>query len=113
MIDPNPPKPTTHTVAAGETLGAIASQYEKTLEEVLALNKDITDPNLIQVGQVITIVDPTADIEYTVVEGDTVSGLAERFGRNWTEIAVANKLEDVNLILVGQKLTIPGKSFLR
>jgi len=38
----------------------------------------INNPDRIQVGDVINLTDPGVDFEYTVVEGDTVSELAER-----------------------------------
>jgi len=47
-----------HTVKSGESLGAIAKQHNVTVAEILAANPDITNPNLIRLGQVIQI--PTA-----------------------------------------------------
>jgi nucleoid-associated protein YgaU len=51
------PEPTTvtHTIAPGDTLFGIAVQYGVTVEQILAANPQITNPNLIQVGQVIVI----------------------------------------------------------
>jgi len=45
---------TTHTVQAGETLGLLAQQYGVTVEALVSRN-DIQDPNLIEVGQVLTV----------------------------------------------------------
>ena len=104
--------PATHTVVAGDTPGGIATQYGLTLDDLLRFNT-ISDPNLIQVGQVINLVGQPEDMVYTVVEGDTVSELAVRFGKRWVEIAAANKLEDMDLIYVGQQLTIPAQGFAR
>ena len=50
---------------------------------------------------------------YVVVKGDTVSEIAERFGKRWVDIAAVNKLEDVNRIHVGQKLVIPAQGVAR
>src|SRR4051794_14943206 len=44
-----------HTVESGESLGAIAKQHNMTVPEILAANPDITNPNLIRLGQVIQI----------------------------------------------------------
>lgn len=104
--------PTTHTVVSGDTLSGIAATYNRTLADLLRWNP-INDPDLIQVGQVINIADPGVDLEYTVVAGDTVSELAERFGKRWVDIAAVNKLDDINLILVGQKLIIPAQGVAR
>ena len=37
----------------------------------------------------------------------------ERFGRRWVDIQVVNKLQDVNLIYVGQELIIPAQGVAR
>lgn len=104
--------PTTHTVVSGDTLSGIAKTYNRTMADLLRWNA-ISDPNRIQVGQAINVADTGADLEYTAVEGDTVSELAERFGKRWIDIAAANRLEDVNLITVGQKLIIPAQGVAR
>ena len=44
----------THTVAAGETLGAIALEYDVTVEDLVLAN-DIEDPDFIGQGTVLTI----------------------------------------------------------
>ncbi len=45
-------------------------------------------------------------IVYTVAQGDVVSGIAIRFGVTNDQIKQWNNLKDVNVISVGQKLTI-------
>ena len=57
---------TTYTVVKGDTLSAIAKKYGITLQELLKANPQITNPNLIKVGQVINIpgkeeIDPAFD----------------------------------------------------
>ncbi|HSO27874.1 MAG TPA: LysM peptidoglycan-binding domain-containing protein, partial [Anaerolineales bacterium] len=47
-------EPDTHLVAAGETLNAIARQYGVSLATLIETNQ-IADPNLLEVGQVLTI----------------------------------------------------------
>jgi LysM repeat protein len=42
-----------YTVKAGDTLGAIAGRFGVTVDGIRRLNPAITDPNVIQVGQVI------------------------------------------------------------
>lgn len=49
--------------------------------------------------------------EYTVVAGDNLSRIAERFLGNWAryhEIVALNKIPDANKIFVGQKIKIPS-----
>ena len=49
------PTPTIHVVAEGDTLSKIAAQYGLTLEDLLAANEQITNPNRISVGDEIII----------------------------------------------------------
>ncbi|MDQ7029846.1 MAG: LysM peptidoglycan-binding domain-containing protein [Ardenticatenia bacterium] len=44
-----------HVVQPGETLIRIARQYETTVEAILELNPEITDPNFIREGQEIKV----------------------------------------------------------
>jgi LysM repeat protein len=52
---PTPGGPTTYTVQSGDTLSAIALQFNLTLDQLLALNPDITKDTPLNVGQVITV----------------------------------------------------------
>jgi LysM repeat protein len=51
---PTPIPPLVHQVREGETLIAIADEYDTAVEAILALNPDV-DPELIQVGQLLLI----------------------------------------------------------
>lgn len=46
------------------------------------------------------------DITYTVVRGDTLSGIGARYGVDYRKIAKDNNIANPNLIYVGQKLVI-------
>lgn len=49
---------------------------------------------------------------YVVVSGDTLSGIADKFGTTWQELARINNIENPNLIQVGQLLQVtagPGQ----
>lgn len=50
---------------------------------------------------------PGCPKHYTVVAGDTLSGIAARFGSTVDKIARANGISNPNLIYVGQRLIIP------
>jgi LysM repeat protein len=116
----------TYTVVAGDTLASIAARYGTTVAALVAANH-IGNPNLIFVGQVLTIggsrgaasgwgapatSTTTSDsgTTYTVVSGDTLASIAARYGTAVATIADANHLANPNLIYVGEKLTIPGAS---
>ncbi len=58
-----------------------------------------------------TVTKPALGKEYTVAEGDNLWDIAERAygsGYNYVDIASASKLEDMDNLAVGQKLTIPS-----
>lgn len=50
---------------------------------------------------------PTDFDTYTVVKGDTLSGIAERYNTTWQYLAEINHLENPNLIYPGQVLLVP------
>ena len=68
----------THTVKSGEYPGKIASQYDMTTDELLALN-GITDPRKLQVGKILKVsgssstanVDPPAQLVTTTTEASS------------------------------------------
>ena len=106
----------THVVVVGDTLSAIAEQYGSTIEAIMEAN-GITDASVIFVGQELTIPGATADpgaaatpeagsLVHVVVEGDTLSGIAEHYGTTVEAITEANSLTD-SVIWIGQELTIP------
>lgn len=50
---------------------------------------------------------PKQDIIYTVVKGDTLSGIAKRYGTTYQKLAAYNGIANPSLIRVGQKIKIP------
>lgn len=104
-----PAEPTTYTVKAGDTLFRIAAQFNTTVEAIARAN-NIVNPHLIFPGQVLTIPGGTGQPDaqfYTVQPGDTLTGIALRFGTTVQAIVMANNLPNPNFIFVGQVLRIP------
>ena len=100
--------PTTYTVKAGDTLSGIASKYGTTYQELARIN-NIANPNVIYPGQVIKINRGTVEKTYTVKSGDTLSGIASKYGTTWQKLYEKNKSvigNDPNLIKPGQVLKI-------
>lgn len=97
----------TYTVQPGDTLADIAAWYDVTTADLMAAN-GISDPNLIFVGQTLTIPGATATGYYTVQPGDTLADIAAKLGTSVQALASANNLSDVDTIYVGQVLNVPG-----
>lgn len=53
---------------------------------------------------------PDSDRAYVVAEGDTLGGIAVRYGTNWPALASHNNIANPNLIFAGQTICIPGQS---
>ena len=53
---------------------------------------------------------PSTDTVYTVVKGDTLSGIAKKYNTTYQKLAEYNGIKNPNLIYVGQKIKIPNGS---
>ena len=75
----------------------------------------IEDPNVIHVGQIIKLKGdaastPQGENTYTVQAGDTLSGIASKYGTTYQELAALNGIADPNVIYVGQVLKVTGSA---
>ena len=97
----------TYTVKAGDILFNIAKKYGVDFKK-LAADNGLSNPNLIYPGQILIIKDAKANepVEYTVKAGDTLSGIAAKYGVDYKQIAADNGISNPALIYPGQKLTI-------
>lgn len=102
----------THTVAAGETLSALALRFygDAGLYRLIATASGVADPDVISVGRKLILPDY---MRYTVVAGDTLSALATRFygdaALSWL-IADASGVAEAGAIGAGQQLVVPEVS---
>jgi N-acetylmuramoyl-L-alanine amidase len=110
--------PATYVVVAGDTVSDIAARFGLSTPAVLAMN-GLGWNSLIFPGQVLKLSDaptkvsaspapPTQDGYYEVVTGDTVSGIAARFGMTTQAVLDANGLGWRSIIYPGQQLRVPG-----
>lgn len=99
----------TYTVKSGDTLSAIARRYGTTVAAIVAEN-NISNPNLIYVGQVlrITIDEVPTTFEYTIKRGDTLSEIAARYGTTVARLVSLNNISNPDLIYAGETLRIPN-----
>lgn len=112
---PKTPTASTYTVKAGDTLSKIAAKFGTTYQELAKLN-GIANPNKIYPGQVIKLTGsaptaaPKAAGNYTVKAGDTLSGIAAKFGTTYQELAKINGIANPNKIYPGQVLKLTGSA---
>jgi peptidoglycan endopeptidase LytE len=94
-----------YTVQSGDTLRKIADKFGTTVDAILKVNPQITNANIIYVGQVITI--PAGVTKYVVQRGDTLRIIAARFGTTVENLMVLNpEIKDPNVIYVGQVIRV-------
>ena len=100
----------TYTVQPGDTLSGIAAKFGTTYQTLAAIN-GIGDPNRIWAGQVLKVTgQPTTQNTYYVQAGDTLSGIAAKFGTTVSALVSANRIANPNVIYVGQKILLGGQS---
>ena len=129
------PTPGRYLIVAGDTISAIADRHGVSATSILSAN-GLSWSSIIYPGQTLAIpglytdgtietappvsVEPVVDApadpapvapsagSYTVVAGDTLSGIAARHGVDIQALLSANGLSLDSLIFTGDSLTIPG-----
>lgn len=124
-----------YTVKKGDTLYSISRKYQITVQELRAAN-NFSEGDILKEGAKLVI--PSADIqnaaalsstaqnqteknvspsssknvkEYEVQKGDTLYGIARKFGISLSELLSMNNLDSGETIKVGQKLKIRKGNF--
>ncbi|MBH0128873.1 LysM peptidoglycan-binding domain-containing protein [Salinibacterium sp. NK8237] len=113
------PAPASYRVAEGDTISDIATRYGLSTASVLALN-GLSWSSTIFPGQELTLTKDvvssvpsvthvkTTNGQYAIVAGDTLSGIANKFGVSTISLMSANGLGWSSIIYPGQSLLIPG-----
>ncbi|OIK95934.1 peptidoglycan-binding protein [Oenococcus oeni] len=112
-----------YTVASGDTLTSIAKAYGTTVSAIATAN-NISNPDYIYVGEVLTIGSSTSTStstptsstsssstsssskSYTVASGDTLTSIAKAYGVSISTLAKLNNISNTNLIYAGTTLKI-------
>lgn len=125
----------THRVQENDTLFGLGQRYGVSWQAIAQLN-GLTANSILQVGSTLGLPGgstapgaagpdsaapdsaapdapaanqpATASRTYTVVSGDTLLGIALRFGLTWESLAAANGLSGRSVLQIGDQLVIPG-----
>lgn len=135
-MPPPTPGPYAYTVQSGDTLNAIALRFGADPIEIIEFN-NLLSPDSLTVGMEIIIPNyqpPSAAVDagdagagegdtevaapalgdgqviHTVQAGQGLFEIADIYGVSPNDIALANNMNDTNLLRVGQQLIIPGVS---
>ena len=109
-------------VQPGDTLTSISRAHGVSIEQLASLNR-LTDPNWIFAGQRLVVrqgspapaggapANPAVTTAtHTVSSGETLSGIAVRYGTTVQALVTANDLADPRFIVAGQVLTLAPTS---
>lgn len=113
VVGNDPAQETTSTVATTTTMvivpgaGSAVHGPNEAGVRVISDGPIVAPPPSPEAGD-ISAVDPAASQTYEVESGDTLSGIAEKLGIPVDAIAQANNITDVDDIMPGQELIIPG-----
>lgn len=104
---------TEYRVVKGDNLWNLAIAFNTSVDNIASAN-NITNKDLIQVGQVLTIPTNTGSstnyLYYYVQSGDTLSEIAKKYNLTTDQLAQWNDISDINLIQPGQLLKVSATS---
>lgn len=94
-----------YVVREGDSLSQIAKMFDVSTNTIIWAN-DIKSGSFITPGQTLVIL-PITGVRHTVVKGETVKGITEKYGGNYEEILKYNDLTTESIISVGDIIIIP------
>jgi LysM repeat protein len=104
-VTPPPTGGQIYIVQKGDTMKKIAGYLGISLDALVKANPQVTNINLIYVGQQLTV--PTGVSVYVVVKGDTLRKIADRYGTTVSALLKLNPtITNANLIYVGQVIKL-------
>jgi membrane-bound lytic murein transglycosylase D len=108
-----------HRVRSGDTVSEIATRYRVSVSSLVQLN-GLRSRNFIRTGQMLRLPGSEGTLPmtlaqlngeqpgetYVVRQGDSIDGISRRFGIAEDQLLARNRIDDKNLIYVGQELRL-------
>lgn len=117
ISQPENAEPIVYKVKAGDNLWNISRKYGVSVEVIISVN-NLRDKNLLSLGQKLEIPaigggvsnsnqkqEPTI-VTYTVVKGDTLWSISQRYDVKMISIISVNNLKEISRLSIGQKLKL-------
>jgi len=119
VSQPEKAQPFVYTVKADDNLWNISRKYGVSVEVIIDVN-NLRDKDLLSLGQKLEIPaiggggvsnskqkqEPTI-VTYTVVKGDTLWSISQRYDVKMNTIISTNNLKEISRLSIGQKLKLP------
>ncbi len=106
-----------YTIERGDTLSDIAARYGTTVGKLVTVNRLPGNGNLIYAGSTLKVPGAKGSAgtgggsrSHLVARGDTLSGIALRYGVSQSALARRNDIPASNIVMLGATLRIPGGS---
>jgi LysM repeat protein len=107
-IPPSPTPTATATTAAAPVAPVVVAEVEPAATAEQAVVPAPADPPAAEPDETAAPLESAAPANvHTVAAGDTLYGIARRYGVEWTQVAEANGLATPNQVYPGQMLKIP------
>jgi LysM repeat protein len=105
VYQPAPVSAGTYVVAWGDTLRKIADRMNINVNDLIAVNPQLWNPNLIFVGEMINI--PASASVYTIQNGDTLKTIAWRYGTTLNSLLALNpQIWNADWVYAGQVIRV-------
>ncbi|MGI8517999.1 MAG: LysM peptidoglycan-binding domain-containing protein [Acidimicrobiia bacterium] len=107
-----------HVVERGESLSAIAIRHGTTVDALAAANGIVDHATVYEgtrlrlSGTAFVATAVFGETSHVVTAGETLGGIAKRFGTSVSNLATANQIADPNRIRVGAALRIPTSAWV-
>jgi LysM repeat protein len=120
LLRDTPPRVAAYVVASGDTLSGIAARFGTSVDALVQTN-GIANPNMIGIGTrlilphgatvpagaAVTGAPAGSGTVHVVQAGETLLGIAIRYGRTQAALERANGITNPHLIRIGQEIRIP------